>query len=538
MFGPDGPIQQDAAAPKSPAFRRRIDMPNPFRCGQQRSFATGLCLLLALTGAVHAAKPVPREVDVLIRYRKHPGHQQHVKIRDRGGKVRHSHRIVPAVAARVPVDSIAALLNDPDVDLIEPDVSIHISDLELDNTWGVRRIGAGFAHVEGQSGAGVRVAVLDTGIDDTHPDLDANVAGGWDFVNNDNDPMDDHGHGTHVAGTIGAEDDDYGVVGVAPGVELYALKVLDANGSGSFSNVIAAIDWCLANNIQVTNNSYGAGFHPGSIVEDAFARAAAAGIVMVAAAGNSGTSAGTGDTVSYPAHFDSVIAVAATSSNDTRPSFSSTGPTVELAAPGVGIPSTLPGGGYASWAGTSMASPHVAGVAALVIGAGMGDVNGNGLIGDDVRALLAATAIDLGVAGGDAWYGYGLVDAAAAVELALATAAPPPAPEPPPAPVAAEVHVAAIDYLLFGGKRNNKNLSATIAMADDYGAPVTGATLSVTIYRSGKVLRNTSGTTNADGRLTFTMNNAKAGTYSVLIRTVVADPLEWDGISPANSFVK
>ena len=503
--------------------------------------ATAVCVALITGGAAQAAKPAAPEVDVLIRFKQQPGHHDHVKIRDRGGRIKHSHRIVPAVAARMPLESVAALLADPGVDVIEPDLPVYATDLELDYAWGVKRIGAGMVHGQGQSGSEVRVAVIDTGIDYTHADLSANVAGGWDFVNGDADPLDDQGHGTHVAGTIGALDDGYGVVGVGPGVRLYALKVLDANGSGSFSNVIAAIDWCLANGVQVTNNSYGSTYHPGTIVQDAFDRAAAAGIVMVAAAGNSGTSAGTENTVNYPAQFDSVIAVAATTSGDTRPSFSSTGPTVELAAPGYSIYSTLRGGGYGYKSGTSMASPHVAGVAALVIGAGLADVNGNGIIGDDVRALLAATAIDLGVAGGDAWYGFGLVDAEAAVELALAAAAPSPSPpttEPPPAPVVQGVRVVSIDYLLFGGRRNNKNLSATLILADDNGGPVAGATLTVTIYRSGKVLRNTGGATDANGRLTFTMNNAKAGTYSVLIKSVVADPLEWDGVSPSNSFTK
>jgi subtilisin family serine protease len=477
-------------------------------------------------------------VDVLIRFKKHPAASDHTHVKEHGGHIRHSHWIVPAVSARMPADELAALREDPNVEAIEPDLTVHATDLELDSAWGVKHIGSGMAHAQGQFGGGVKVAVIDTGIDYRHPDLDANVAGGWDFVNNDADPLDDNGHGTHVAGTIAGEDNGVGVVGVAPHVQLYALKVLDANGSGSFSSVIAAIEWCLENGIQVTNNSYGAGFDPGTIVRDAFDRAAAAGIVMVAAAGNSGTSAGTEDTVSYPARFDSVIAVGATTAGDTRPSFSSTGPAVELSAPGYSVYSTVPGGGHGYKSGTSMACPHVAGVAALVIAAGLPDVNGDGVIGDDVRAALAATAIDLGASGGDWWFGFGLVDAETAVELALTYGTPPPAPEPPPAPVVQGAHVATVGYVLSGGKRNNKNLSAIVTVADDLGGPVSGATVSVTIYRGGKALRNTGGTTDASGRVTFTVNKAKSGTYSVLIRTVAAEPLVWDGVSPPNSFVK
>ena len=163
-----------------------------------------------------------------------------------------------------------------------------------------------------------------------------------------------------------------------PAVFLYALKVLNAQGSGSWSDVIAALQWAVNNGIQVTNNSYGSGRNPGGTVEAAFANAEAAGLVNVAAAGNSGNCGGKGNKVGWPARYSSVIAVGATNQNDGRPCFSSAGPDVELAAPGVAINSTIPGGGYDQYHGTSMASPHVAGTAALVISAGITDANGNG----------------------------------------------------------------------------------------------------------------------------------------------------------------
>ncbi|GAI75932.1 unnamed protein product, partial [marine sediment metagenome] len=166
-----------------------------------------------------------------------------------------------------------------------------------------------------------------------------------------------------------------GVVGVAPEARIYALKVLEG-GTGSYSDVIAAIQWAVDNGMQVTNNSYGSSGDPGELVKAAFDAAYYTyGVLHVAAAGNNGNPPGRGDNVIYPARWDSVIAVAATDESDNRARWSSTGLDVELSAPGVNINSILPGGDYVRMSGTSMASPHVAGTAALVITAG---ITGNG----------------------------------------------------------------------------------------------------------------------------------------------------------------
>ena len=318
-----------------------------------------------------------------------------------GGNVVHSYRLVPAVAATAPGRVISRLAAHPRVVRVEPDGEVHISDAELDDTWGVKRIGSGAVHDWSNNGADVKVAVIDSGCDYTHPDGAVNYAGGRDFVNGDDDPMDDNGHGTHVSGTVAAKDDGAGVVGVAPGVSLYCLKVLSSSGSGVWSDIVAALDWAVLNGIQVTNNSYGSGTNPGGTVQAAFDNAAAAGMLHVAAAGNAGNPKGKGNNVGYPARYESVIAVAATDQNDGRASFSSTGDGVELAAPGVGIKSTKLGGGYVKYNATSMASPHVAGAAALAIAAGI----------TDVRTQLQTTADDLGDTGRDPQYGFGLVDA-------------------------------------------------------------------------------------------------------------------------------
>jgi subtilisin len=356
---------------------------------------------------------------VIITFDAPAGDSLHASKQWFSGRIRHVYRRMPAICAHLPEATLHAVAMEPGVVRIEADGRVRVLD-ELADTWGVAHIQSGSAHARDVTGTGVKVAVIDTGIDYTHPELSPNYAGGWDFVNGDNDPMDDHGHGTHVAGTVAAVYDGARVVGVAPDVELYALKVLDETGSGWWSDVIAALEWAVDHGIQVTNNSYA-----GDVAVDpnepepaalraAFDSAEAAGVLHVAAAGNSGNADGTGDNVSYPARFESVIAVAAADQSDSRASFSGTGPAVELSAPGVSIYSTTLGGGYGLDSGTSMASPHVTGTAALVISAGMEDANGNGRINDEVRAILTESASDLGAAGRDNLYGWGLVNAARA----------------------------------------------------------------------------------------------------------------------------
>ncbi|HPP01170.1 MAG TPA: S8 family serine peptidase [bacterium] len=339
-------------------------------------------------------------VRIFINFKHHPGVPEQALVRMAGGQIRHAYQYLSSLSADVPLAAIGHLKTLASVESIEYVPEVTAVDAELDNAWGVKRTGAGVVHASNK-GTGIRVAVIDTGIDYTHPDLAANVKGGWDFVNKDDNPMDDHGHGTHVSGTIAARDDNSGVVGMAPEASLYGLKVLSASGSGYADDVARALEWCITNNIQVVNMSLSGGYS--SVLESACSKASQAGIILVAAAGNSGTSSGTGDTVGYPAKYATVIATAATDRSDLRAAFSSTGPAVEIAAPGVSVYSTYPGGRYVSMSGTSMACPHVAGAAALILGAGIPAAN--------VRSLLQSTADDLGTAGRDEWYGYGLLDA-------------------------------------------------------------------------------------------------------------------------------
>ena len=233
------------------------------------------------------------------------------------------------------------------------------------------------------------------------------------------DPLDDNGHGTHCAGIIAAVDNDIGVIGVAPEANLYSLKMLDSTGSGYSSDLIAAIEWAIqthedadsANDIQIISMSLGSDSGV-TALETACSQAYAHGILLVAAAGNDGNIGGIGDTVDYPGAYNSVIAVAATDSTDKRASFSSTGPAVELAAPGVNIYSTYQGG-YASLSGTSMACPHVVGTAALVLAANPSFTN------DNIRDRLAQTATDLGTFGRDNLYGFGIVNAETAAAVSV-----------------------------------------------------------------------------------------------------------------------
>ena len=384
-----------------------------------RRLAFGFFFASIIALAVHGiAAQQPDRVRVIIGLRQAAGPNDEAMVTGAGGTVRRTFWLVPAIAAEVPQAALQGLRNNPRVSSVDLDVTIFTVDAELDAAWGVKRIGAGIAHAAGNKGSGIKVCVVDTGVAASHPDLAANILGGYDFVNDDFDPSDDRGHGTHVAGTILGADNNSGVVGVAPAAQLLSYKILDQNGQGSFSDAISALQECLASGGQVANHSYGSSGDPGPTVQAAFDNAEALGLVNVAAAGNLTKPIGT-CAVGYPARYSSVIAVTATSSTDQIAPFSCRGPEAELAAPGVSVVSTVPTGtcalcsstGYLSLNGTSMASPHVAGVAALVIASGITDANGNGRKNDEVRQRLRSTADDLGTVGLDSLYGFGLVDA-------------------------------------------------------------------------------------------------------------------------------
>ena len=259
--------------------------------------------------------------------------------------------------------------------------------------WGIARVNAPAAW-SATRGQNVKVVVIDTGIDYDHPELKANIKGGWNAIKVVGDPdpgyknekpndfKDDNGHGTHVSGTIAAIDDNAGVVGVAPQVSLYGVKVLDANGSGTFDDVIAGMLWAVENKMQVASMSLGADVGNDSL-KAAVEAMAKAGVVLIAAAGNSGSAVG------YPAAYPGAIAIAAMDSSNKVAEFSSRGPEVALIAPGVDVKSTYMGGAFDTMSGTSMATPHVSGLAALAIAA-------KGLSGyEQVKAALAAAATPL-----------------------------------------------------------------------------------------------------------------------------------------------
>ena len=259
----------------------------------------------------------------------------------------------------------------------------------------------------------VVIAVVDTGVRLTHEDLVGKIVAGYDFVNNDSDPTDDYGHGTHVAGIAAAiTNNSLGVAGTSWGAKIMPVKVLDSSGSGTSTNCANGIKWAADHGADVINMSWGS-TSSSQVIQDAVNYAYSLGVTMVAAAGNN---AGSGltfdDDVLYPAHYDHVIAVGATDNTNTRASFSNYGSTLDVMAPGVNILSTYysANNSYAYMSGTSMATPFVAGVAAILAGITGGNTP------DEIDQVLKDTALDLGTAGRDNNYGYGLVQLDAAIQ--------------------------------------------------------------------------------------------------------------------------
>ncbi len=274
-----------------------------------------------------------------------------------------------------------------------------------------------------QGDSSVIIAIIDTGIDSTHEDLSGKVIQGYDFVNEDYDPRDDNGHGTHVAGIAAAKwNNGRGIAGVCPGCSLLAVKVVTADGSGANSWIANGIANAVNLGARVINLSLG-GLDRSSTIQLAVQQAYQRGAVVVAASGNDGSGVPL-----YPAAFEEAIAVGATDRYGDRASFSSYGSHLELAAPGQAIYSTLPGNSYGAWNGTSMACPHVAGLAGLLLS------RNPALSNAQIRQILISTSQDLGASGRDSYFGYGRINALRALSQAPDDTGNYPTPKPQPNP--------------------------------------------------------------------------------------------------------
>jgi Subtilase family/Fervidolysin N-terminal prodomain len=383
-------------------------------------FVPPAAALAAMLAALTVAAPAPsggtRRAEIIVGFEPHvPASTQAALLGNVGAKTEERFVGIRARLVSVPAGQrgriAAALARDPRVRYAEPNVRFHAfaqpDDPSYGALWGLDNTGQAVNGLTGTPDADIdapeawsvstgsqsmTVGVIDTGVDYTHPDLAANIWvnqgedcpgcrtdgvdndgngyvddwRGWDFKNDDNNPFDDHGHGTHIAGTIGAlGDNGAGVVGVSWTVKIMPLKFLGADGSGDAADAVRAVNYATLMGAKVTNNSWGGdGFS--QALADAIAQADAHGSLFLAAAGNSFTN--TDVSPNYPSGYDlpNVLAVAATDQRDARAWFSNYGRrTVDLGAPGVNILSTQPGASYEYLDGTSMATPHVAGAAAL-----------------------------------------------------------------------------------------------------------------------------------------------------------------------------
>jgi len=318
--------------------------------------------------------------------------------RQAGGKVEGLITKIGAQVVTVPAErgasSLRAYRLHREVRHVEIDSLAQAVDLPndpyFDEQWGMTKVQAPQAWSLTQGNAGICIAILDTGIDMEHPDLAGKIVASINFSDSDTADANGHSHGTHVAGiAAAATDNGIGVAGMGHDSSLMNVKVLGDDGCGYYSWVAAGIIWAADNGADVINLSLG-GSSPSSTLQQAVDYAWSQGVVVVAAAGNNGNSS-----PFYPAYYASCVAVGGTDSGDSLKSWSNHGDWVDVAAPGSAY-STLPDALYGYKAGTSIASPHVAGLAGLVFSVTT-DINGNGMLNDEVRTRIETTCDDVGI---------------------------------------------------------------------------------------------------------------------------------------------
>jgi subtilisin family serine protease len=418
-----------------------------------RSHLAITAILASLLSAVGPADRIPNDTVLLVRFRPvTTASEQHRLFQSMEATMIGGIPQLDVSIISVPAAHAGAVLNalnrDSSVVYAEPDArawaTLSPNDPGWEQQWGPQKINAPLAWDVTLGSPDVVMAVMDSGIRLDHPDLSSRLwvnpgevpdnrmdddgngkvddLWGWRFYHDwngqtyvpaeDNHITDDFGHGTHAAGIAGAEiNNSVGVAGIAGGSQLMTVKVLNQYGVGWYSDIAQGIVYAVDNGARIINLSLG-GDSPSQMLQDAVNYAYAHGVLAVAAAGNDG------EAILYPAACDHVLAVAATDQNDVQPSFSNHGPQVDVAAPGVDIYSTWPWvGGYFTKSGTSMAAPHVAGVAALIWSARPD------LTVEQATGIITATAKDVNGAtfpGWDEHLGWGRIEAGRAVEAAMA----------------------------------------------------------------------------------------------------------------------
>jgi subtilisin family serine protease len=399
--------------------------------------------------AAHAPAPSYAPGRILVKWDRGTDHTTKLSLRD---KV-HASRVdvledLDVKVWRVPQGTeqaaVAALRNNPHVAFAERDAIVSTESVPNDpwwpNEWGPVRVHAAQAWDTTTGSPSVVVAVLDTGVDASQPDLEGALVAGRDIVNNDADPADDHGHGTYVAGIVGARSNNgIGVTSYCWSCSVMPVKVLAADGTGSMSNVASGITWAADHGARVINMSLGS-TSANSTLAAAVTYAQGKGAVLVASAGNYGST-----TPVYPAAYDGVIGVAGTDGTDNLYSWSSYGSWVEVSAPGINM-TTGRNGWYGDFAGTSSAAPVVAGLAGLVLSAAPT------ASAAQVTAALTSTAAPIGSS-----VRYGRVDAAAAVAAVSGGPAPTPSPSPTTSP-------SPVGSVTFSGSLNQKQTSRSFGL--------------------------------------------------------------------------
>jgi len=373
-------------------------------------------LAIPASGGVQAASPdakaafAPGEVIVKFKNGTNISTKQAVHSQESGRVLFRSKEIgfdvVKIPSGKSVTQAVREYRNNPNVEYAEPNYIYHADWTPNDpyfstQQWGPQKVQAPAAWDITRGSSSVRIAIVDTGVQYNHPDLSGKVVLGHDYVDGDNNPYDGNGHGTHCAGIAAAvTNNGTGIAGMAPNASILAVRVLDNNGSGTLDAVANGIIYAADNGAKVISLSLG-GSAGSTTLQNAVDYAWNKGAVVVAAAGNSGT-----NLPSYPAYYSNAIAVAATTSSDVKASYSNWGSWVDVAAPGSSIYSTYPTNTYTSLSGTSMATPHVAGLAGLLAAQGRSNSN--------IRAAIQNTAD--AISGTGTYWTYGRINAYRAVQ--------------------------------------------------------------------------------------------------------------------------